>query len=428
MKGTCLSAWVIVGLQWGDEGKGKIADHIAKDADIVVRYQGGNNAGHTVVVGEKVYKFHLLPSGILQQKQVMLGAGMVINMQGLIQEIETAQKNFSSINAIIDPRAQIIMPYHILLDEVVETKTGVGSIGTTKRGIGPCYADKASRTGIRVEDIIDEKRLEERLIEILPVKKAILEKVYGLETDLELKKILNEYAEYGKKIKPFVGDVSLLLDNALRNNKKVLFEGAQGTFLDNDFGTYPFVTSSHPLAAHALVGVGLGPNVINKVIGIVKAYTTRVGSGPFITEMSGKLETELRSKGNEFGTTTGRPRRVGWLDLVQLRTAKRLNNVSEIAFTKMDVLCGLKELKICTGYHMEDTCLHDLPATIQDLSKCTPDYIALPGFDFNASEVKNYYELPENARRYVELVEHELNIPIKLIGIGAERTQVLKKI
>ncbi|MDO8428540.1 MAG: adenylosuccinate synthase [Candidatus Diapherotrites archaeon] len=423
-----MSAWIIVGLQWGDEGKGKIADHIAKDADIVVRYQGGNNAGHTVVVGDKVYKFHLLPSGILQKKQVMLGAGMVINPQGLIQEIETAQKNFDSINAVIDPRAQVIMPYHILLDEVVETKSGVGNIGTTKRGIGPCYADKASRTGIRIEDIIDEKRLEEKLKEILPTKKAILEKVYGVQDTLKLEDLLKEYVEYGKKIKPFMGDVSLLLDNALRNNKKILFEGAQGTFLDNDFGTYPFVTSSHPLAAHALVGVGLGPNVIDKVIGIAKAYTTRVGSGPFITEMNGSLEEELRTKGNEFGTTTGRPRRVGWLDLVQLRTARRLNNVSEIALTKLDVLSGLKEIKICTGYHKGETCLHDLPATIQELGKCEPDYLTLPGFDFNANEIKNYYELPQSARKYVEFIEHELNVPIKLIGIGAERMQLIKKV
>jgi adenylosuccinate synthase len=396
-----MTGIVIIGAQWGDEGKGKITDFFGDKADAVVRFQGGNNAGHTVVVGEKTFKFHLLPSGAVRKKKVFIGSGVVVDPGVLIKEI----KDLGGVDLMIDGRTHIIMPYHKLLDEMAEN-TGT-KIGTTKRGIGPCYEDKISRRGIRFEDLVDEEKLAARLKEVFPLKKDILEKVYRVQLPFDEEHVFKEFLAYGQELKQYLGDVSLAITNELAAGKNILFEGAQGTFLDIDFGTYPFVTSSHPTIGGLFTGTGISWQKLDKVIGIVKAYTTRVGEGPFVTELKDKLAEHLREVGREYGTTTGRPRRVGWLDLVQLKTAMRLNGFTELALTKLDVLSGMKELKVCTAYNCNGQRIEHYPSKLEDLKGCEAVLETLPGFEL-PEEVKTYDELPQQAKDYIAFIEKYL--------------------
>jgi len=420
-----MPATVVIGAQFGDEGKGKIVDLLGEKADLVVRFNGGNNAGHTVVVKGQTYKFHLMPSGAIQGKKCCIGAGVALDPRVLKQEMQQLEGKFQ-VNLAIDPRAQIIMPWHNALDKAREEAKGKKKIGTTGRGIGPCYADRASRTGIRFADLVNGKRLGQRIETFFPGKEKELKAVYGKEMQESKEEILAEYAGLGKEFSQNLGDVSKEVCTALDKGKNVLFEGAQGTFLDNDFGTYPFVTSSHPLSGALFTGVGIGIRPIERVIGIVKAYTTRVGSGPFATELEGKLAEKIRETGKEFGTTPGRPRRVGWLDLVLVRTAIRLNGFTEIALTKLDVLSGLEELQVCTDYELEGRKIRELPADMDLWEKCRPVYKAVPGFEVKGNE-KEFGELQEQARQYVKLVEKEIGIPAKIVSVGPGREETMQR-
>lgn len=423
--GFILPAISIVGIQFGDEGKGKITDFFAEKADLVVRYQGGNNAGHTVVAHGKTFKFHLLPSGGVWGKKCLIGAGVVLDPRVLAKEIEEIEK-FKKLDLMIDPRTHIIMPYHNLQDNANEAILGGGKIGTTGRGIGPCYADKALRKGIRFEDLIDEKILAEKLKQVFPIKKKMLELAYGVQVSTTEEDIFKEYSELGKKLKKYLGDCSILTSNSLNEKKTVLFESAQGTHLDNDFGTYPYVTSSHPIAGGIFTGIGLGLTKINKVIGIGKAYTTRVGSGPFPTELTDALGDKIRQQGNEFGTTTGRPRRVGWLDLPLLRTSHRFNGLTEIALMKLDVLSGITPIKICIEYELNGTRILEFPANLNEIEQCKPVYKEFSGFSISGKE-KTFKELPKEAQEYVQFIESELKIPIKTVSIGAGREETIQR-
>ena len=413
---------VVLGAQWGDEGKGKIIDFLGENCSAVVRFQGGNNAGHTVVVGEKTFKFHLLPSGIVREKQCMLGSGVIIDPKVLLQELEKLNGEMK-INLSIDPRCHIIMPYHVLRDGAEEAKAGK-KIGTTGRGIGPCYADRASRKSIRFEDLVDERKLKQKLQEIFPIKKEILEKVFGIQVPFSEEQVFKEYSEYGRKLKPFLKDVSIECSHLMQNGSQVLFEGAQGTFLDLSYGTYPFVTSSHPTIGGLFSGVGIGIQGINRIIGVSKAYCTRVGAGPMPTELEGKLADSLREKGKEYGTTTGRPRRIGWLDLVQLNAAKRLNGLTELAITKLDVLSGLKEILVSTHYEFDDKKIDFVPYSTDELDECLPVFKHLNGFALSGKE-KSFSELPIEAQDYLKFIESSTKLPIKIVSFGAERTQTL---
>ncbi|MCX6799050.1 MAG: adenylosuccinate synthase [Candidatus Diapherotrites archaeon] len=418
-----MPAIVVVGAQFGDEGKGKIVDLLAEKADFVVRYNGGNNAGHTVVVKGKKYKFHLLPSGAIQGKTCCIGAGVALDPRVLKEEL--LQLGGKKILLMIDPRVQVIMPWHNFLDAVAEDVKGKEKIGTTGRGIGPCYADRADRSGIRFCEIVEEKRLRERVEAVFPLKEKILHAVYNSATDsLDKEKIIAEYSALGKEFAGFLQDVSAVASEALEKKNLVLFEGAQGTFLDNDFGTYPFVTSSHPIAGSIFTGVGLGLRKIERVIGVAKAYATRVGGGPFVTELHGALADKIREKGAEFGTTTGRPRRVGWLDLPMLRTAHRLNGFTEIALTKIDVLAGLDEVKVCIAYQNNGEKVKELPADMRCLGDCTPVYKKFGGFEISGKE-KSFAQLPKEAKDYIAFIEKELGVPVGIVSVGAEREETI---
>jgi len=416
-----MSGTVVIGSQFGDEGKGKVTDFYGNNADLVVRYQGGNNAGHTVVIGNRILKFHLLPSGVAQGKRILIGAGVVLDPRVLKKEIE----NFKDkVDLGIDPRTHIIMPWHNLEDEGREDSRGKTKIGTTKRGIGPAYADKAQRVGIRFEDLVDKNRLAEKIRDIFQVKKAILEKVYELKLPFDESSVLEEYSKLGALFKPMMSDVSLEVCTALDEGKNVLFEGAQGTFLDNDFGTYPFVTSSHPISGGVSTGVGMPLNKIERIIGIVKAYTTRVGFGPFPTELNDEIGNHLVEKGNEFGTTTGRKRRVGWLDLPMMKTSMRFNGFSEIAITKLDVLSGLEKIKVCTSYNVGDKKIDLFPYSNKGLENAVANYEEFEGFKITGKE-KNYSDLDENAQKYLGFIEKGMGTPIKLVSIGPEREETI---
>ena len=408
----------IIGLQWGDEGKGKITDYFANFVDCVVRYQGGNNAGHTVVVNGKKYKFHLMPSGVLQGKKVVIAHGVVVNPEVLLNEIDLLEKNGFKVDLMLSDRAHVIMPYHILLDGAEEKFRG-RKIGTTKRGIGPCYADKIARHGIRVCELVDEDLFKEKIETIMPIKKRVLS-AYEIKLD---KEFFEEYAEYGRKLKKYVGDTIAFL-NSIIDEKKVLFEGAQGTLLDVDYGTYPYTTSSNPTIGGIFTGAGISPKKIEKVIGVAKAYTTRVGEGPMPTEEKGKIGDYLAEKGGEYGTTTGRKRRCGWIDLVALKYACKINGVDEIALTKLDVLDGLEEVKICIAYEYEGKSVQDFPSSIRFLENCKPIYETLPGWNGSAGK-KRYEDLPLNAKKYIEFIEDELDMPIKIISTGAGREETI---
>jgi adenylosuccinate synthase len=418
----------VVGAQWGDEGKGKIVDILASRADVVVRAQGGNNAGHTVKVNDKVYKLHLIPSGILYpDKLCLVGCGTVIDPKVILEEIDTLMASGCSMkNLRIDPRAHVIMPYHIALDKLSEIARGKGDIGTTGRGIGPCYMDKAERCGIRMSDLIDTDVFSDRVRNVLPIKNAIIEKVYG-GTGFEAKDIIDEYSEYAKRLAPFVDDASVLLYDAIKEGKNVLLEGAQGTLLDLDMGTYPYVTSSHPVSGGFSTGTGVGPTYINEVIGVEKAYTTRVGKGPFPTELEDEVGNAIREKGFEYGTTTGRPRRCGWLDAVILRQAVKVNGLTAIALNKIDTLAGIAKLKICTAYKAGDKILESFPATLKELEKCQPVYVELDGFEEDISACKTYDELPKNVKNYISVVEKLCDCPVKMIGVGPDREQNIER-
>lgn len=421
-----MSTLVIVGAQWGDEGKGKIIDYLSKKADYVVRGQGGNNAGHTVVVDDKKYALHLIPSGVLYKETInVIGNGVVFDPQGFIEEITGLEKDgISTKNIKVSDRAHVVLPYHKVLDGLSEEKKGKDKIGTTKKGIGPCYMDKVERSGIRVCDLIDEDVFKEKLKQQIEIKNKIITKIYNADP-LEFDKIFEDYSGYAKKIKKHVVDTTVLVNDAVESDKKVLFEGAQGALLDIDLGTYPYVTSSHPTAGGFPVGAGIGPNKIENVLGIVKAYTTRVGKGPFVTELHGTTGDKIRTAGNEFGTTTGRPRRCGWLDTVLVNYSARINGMTSIALMLLDVLSGFDQLKICTGYQYKDEILTDYPASLKVLNECEPVYEVLEGWDEDITQCETYEELPKNAQKYVERIESLVDVPVKIVSVGPGRKQTI---
>jgi adenylosuccinate synthase len=417
---------VVVGAQWGDEAKGKIVDFLAADADVVVRYNGGNNAGHTVVAGDQTYKLHLIPCGILYPNTTCIIAdGQVIDPQVLVAEIDgLEQRGVSAKGLKVSLNAHVIMPYHKLLDGLEEARKGGKAIGTTNRGIGPVYADKASRIGIRISELIDPKRFAARLSENLKFKNDLLTKIYGVEP-LDEAMILAEYQAYADRIRPFAANTNYIVFEATCADKEVLFEGAQGTLLDIDYGTYPYVTSSHVTAGGACLGTGVGPMGIDRVVGIVKAYTTRVGAGVFPTEQDNAIGEYIREKGHEYGTTTGRPRRCGWLDSVAVRYAAMANGLSEIAMTLLDVLGGLDTLNICRAYVCDGIEISQIPADWESVTNCTPVYEELPGWQEDISGIRRFEDLPVNARNYVNHVEDLTGVPIKIISVGPHRDQTI---
>lgn len=424
-----MAANVVVGSQWGDEGKGKIIDILASRADVVVRAQGGNNAGHTVQSGDEVYKLHLIPSGILYpQTLCLIGCGVVVDPKVLLEEIGGLKaRGVTCENLRIDPRAHIILPWHIELDGLSEAARGGSDIGTTRRGIGPCYMDKAERCGLRMSDLIVPERFAEKAALVGSQKNDIITKLYGGEA-LDIGAVIEEYTEYGRELRKYVEDVSVLTYNAVREGKNVLFEGAQGCLLDIDMGTYPYVTSSHPISGGFTTGIGIGPGMISEVLGVAKAYTTRVGKGPFPTELFDETGDQIRTLGGEFGTTTGRPRRCGWFDAVILRHAVRVNGLTGIALNKLDTLSGLKTLKVCVAYRRSDgSLIRNFPTSLEDLADCSPVYEELPGFDGDLSQCASYDELPQEAKDYVAFLEQQLDCPVKMVGVGPARSQNLER-
>ena len=423
-----MPATVIVGAQWGDEGKGKIVDLLAQDSDIVCRYQGGPNAGHTIVVGDETYKIRALPSGIVRGKPCVIGNGCVVDPEVLIGELDDFEaRGHSTAEVYVSGNAHLIMPWHVAIDQASERRLGKLAIGTTRRGIGPCYADKAMRLGIRVQDVLDAKILRQKIEVALAEKNLWLERVYESEP-FDLETVAAQSEGYAQRLRPYVTDASLYVDDALRAGKAVLFEGAQATLLDLDHGTYPFVTSSNPVASSAATGVGIGPRRIDHVIGVAKAYVTRVGEGPFPSEIEGPEQERMRELGREYGTVTGRSRRCGWLDLVALRYAVRVNGIDKLALTKLDVLSHFPELPVCTHYMVrggERT--RDFPAHQSDFHAARPVYETLPGWDEPLDACSSVEDLPPAAQRYVEFVERELDVEVTLVGTGAERASVLTR-
>jgi adenylosuccinate synthase len=418
---------VIVGAQWGDEGKGKITDLLAEQADAVVRFQGGNNAGHTIVRNGETWKLHLMPSGILYPgKLCVIGNGVVIDPKVLTDELDELRRRGVDTSGLkISANAHMIMPYHLMLDDAGEAKLGKLKIGTTRRGIGPCYADKASRIGIRVQDLLDEKILKQKIVAALEPKRLAL-RPFARDPRLDLQAITEEYLAYGARLTEHIADTTRLVWDKLDAGAAVIFEGAQGALLDIDHGTYPFVTSSNPIAASACIGSGVGPKDIDEVWGITKAYGTRVGAGPFPTELDDQLGEELRQRGGEFGTTTGRSRRVGWLDLVALRYAARINSLTALVVTKLDVLTGLETIKVCTRYRGEDGAEFDhFPYHQSVLHHTVGEYIELPGWSEEIGEARSEDELPENARRYLAFVEEFIGVPVVMVGVGPGREQTV---
>jgi adenylosuccinate synthase len=419
-----VPATVIVGAQWGDEGKGKIVDLLAQNSDVVCRYQGGPNAGHTIVVGEETYKIRALPSGIVRGKPCVIGNGCVVDLEVLIAELDELGDRGE---VYLSGNAHLIMPWHVAIDQASERRLGKLAIGTTKRGIGPCYADKAMRLGIRVQDILDPKILRQKIEVALAEKNLWLERVYESEP-FDLESVAARYEGYAQRLRPYVADTSLYVDQALREGKEVLFEGAQATLLDLDHGTYPFVTSSNPVAASAATGIGIGPRRIDRVVGVAKAYVTRVGEGPFPSEIEGPDQARMRELGHEYGTVTGRERRCGWLDLVALRYAVRVNGIDQLALTKLDVLSHFAELPVCVRYRTPDGSeTPDFPAHQSDFHAAAPVYEVLPGWSEPLDGCASLEELPDAARAYVELVERELGVEVTLLGTGAERSSVLTR-
>lgn len=420
-----MTVVALVGTQWGDEGKGKITDVLAAKAQVVARYQGGNNAGHTVVVGDQTYKLHLIPSGILYAgKTCLIGNGVVVDPQVLCGEIDHLHKaNIPTANLYISEKAHVIMPYHKVLDRLEEANRTL-KIGTTGRGIGPAYVDKYLRMGIRMIDLRSREALERALDQVLPLKNQILQKVYD-HPGFNKNDIMEEYLGYGETIVPLLTDTSLLLHEARLAGKDILLEGAQGTLLDVDHGTYPFVTSSNPTAGGAAPGVGLGPNHIDQVIGVVKAYTTRVGEGPFPAELKDATGDLIRERGKEYGTTTGRPRRCGWFDAVMLRYAVRVNGLTGLALTLLDVLDALEEINVCVAYDYRGKRLEHFPSDLDVLQECQPIYATLPGWQEDITRAQKFEALPEQARAYLAFLEEQVGCPIQIVSVGPRRDQTM---
>jgi adenylosuccinate synthase len=418
---------VLVGAQWGDEGKGKITDLLAENADAVARFQGGNNAGHTIVRGEEEWKLHLIPSGILYPgKCCVIGNGVVIDPKVLIDELNGLRARRIDVSGLrISANAHLIMPYHLLLDSAGEAKLGSLQIGTTRRGIGPCYADKAARLGIRVQDLLDEKILKKKIVAAMEPKRLSL-RPFEKDPALDLHTMTEEYLTYGHRLEQHIADTAKLMWELLEDGKKVIFEGAQGAMLDIDHGTYPFVTSSNPLAGAACVGTGVGPKAIDEIWGISKAYTTRVGAGPFPSELHDEMGEMIRTRGGEFGTTTGRPRRTGWLDLVALRYAARLNTMTSLVITKLDVLSGLDRIQVCTSYRgAEGPVFEDFPYHQTVLHHAQAELTELRGWEEDVGECRTISDLPDAAREYLDFIAEHAGAPIALVGVGPGREQVL---
>ncbi|MEQ3340705.1 adenylosuccinate synthase [Clostridium butyricum] len=424
-----MSAFIVLGAQWGDEGKGKMTDYLAEEANVVVRFQGGNNAGHTVVVGDKEYKLHLIPSGILYEDKLnVIGNGVVVDPKALFEEIDYLEGvgvKVTPEKLIISDRAQLIMPYHKVLDKLKEQARGKNDIGTTGKGIGPCYTDKFERCGIRVCDLMHEDVFTEKLKENIEMKNAYITKVLGGEP-VSFDEILKEYLEFAKKLRPFVQDTSVRVYNDIKADKTVLFEGAQGMLLDIDYGTYPYVTSSNTTAGGVANGVGIGPNMITNAVGITKAYTTRVGKGPFPTELLDETGDWIREKGHEYGVTTGRSRRCGWLDLVIVKTACRVSGLTSLAVTKIDTLAGLDKLKVCVGYKFNGEVIDYFPASLEDLAKCEPIYEEFEGWEEEVANARSYDELPENAKKYLKRIEEFTDTKISIVSVGPKRDQTMR--
>ena len=421
-----MPATVVVGAQWGDEGKGKIVDLLAQRSDVVCRYQGGPNAGHTIIVDGETYKIRQTPSGVISGKSSVIGGGCVVDPEVLIGELDELEaRGIDTSVVVLSGNAHLIMPWHIAIDQASERRLGKLQIGTTRRGIGPAYADKASRLGIRVQDVLDAKILRQKIEVALAEKNVWLERVYEVEP-IDLEQAAAQYESYAQRLRPIVGDTSLLVDEALRAGKEVLFEGAQGTLLDLDHGTYPFVTSSNPVASGAATGVGIGPTRIDRVIGVAKAYVTRVGEGPLPSEIEGADQARVQELGGEFGTVTGRVRRCGWLDLVALRYAVRLNGMTSLALTKLDVLSIFDELPVCVAYDLPDgTRTTEFPAHQTDFHHASPVFETLPGWDGSLDGVETIADLPDEARSYVAFIEEELDVQVSLIGTGQSRERIL---
>ncbi|MDR0267860.1 adenylosuccinate synthase [Paenibacillus sp.] len=419
-----MSTVVVVGTQWGDEGKGKITDFLAESADVVARYQGGNNAGHTILIDGKKYKLTLIPSGVFYSDKVcVIGNGTVINPAALIDEINYIHDNgFTTDNLVISDRAHVIMPYHLVLDALEEDRKGQNKIGTTRKGIGPCYMDKAARNGIRIVDLMDAEEFEQKLRPLMQEKNNIIQQLFGGEP-LDVEEVLKQYLEYAEVLRKYVKDTSVVLNDAIDADRKVLFEGAQGVMLDIDQGTYPYVTSSNPSAGGVCNGSGVGPSRISQVIGVAKSYTTRVGDGPFPTELNNEIGDYIREKGFEYGTVTGRPRRVGWFDTVVVSHTRRVSGLTGLSLNSLDVLTGLETVKICTGYKYRGEVIQHYPASLKMLEECEAIYEEMPGWHADISEAKTLEDLPETTRNYVKRVSELTGIPIAIFSVGRNRSQ-----
>ncbi len=424
-----MSNVVVIGTQWGDEGKGKVVDLLASRADLVVRFQGGNNAGHTLVVKGEQTICHLIPSGILHEnKKCLIGNGVVVDPVVLLEEIGTLREKGIDITAgrlSLSEKSHLIMPYHKALDQAREAAKGKNKIGTTGRGIGPCYEDKAGRRGIRAIDLMEPETLEEKIRDNLDEKNFLLTNFLNADA-LEFQPIFDGCLKMAEDLKPFIRDVSLEVDRASKAGEKILFEGAQGTHLDIDHGTYPFVTSSNPVSGSVCAGIGIGPNKLHHIIGIVKAYTTRVGAGPFPTELFDETGNYMQEKGAEFGATTGRRRRCGWLDLVMLKDSIRYNGLTSLSITKLDVLTGLERLKICVAYDLFGKRTDSMPASLKHLAQCVPVYEELPGWNEDISRARDMDQLPENAKSYLQRIAEIAEVPLSIISLGAKREQTIE--
>jgi adenylosuccinate synthase len=421
-----VPAVVVVGAQWGDEGKGKIVDLLASRADVVVRYQGGNNAGHTVKIDDEVFKLHLIPSGILTEGVVcVIGNGVVVDPSVLIEEMDSLTARGIDVSTlVVSENAHVIMPYHIALDRLQEEAKGDGKLGTTGRGIGPCYTDKIARYGLRMADFVDPEALSDRLDPVLPYVNSLLEKVYG-EKGFKKEDLIDELSSKAERLRGLVTDTSLMVNEALDRGRNVLFEGAQGTLLDVDHGTYPFVTSSSATAGGAPIGAGVGPTRINKVIGIAKSYTTRVGEGPFPSEQDNEIGDWIRDRGNEYGTTTGRPRRCGWFDAVMVRYSARINGLTSLALMHLDTLAGLDRVQICVAYEVEGKRVEHFPSNLRVLKQCRPIFEEMDGWKGDLSGARSLDDLPINARRYIDRLSELIGIPVTMVSVGGKRSETI---
>lgn len=431
--GVTLPTLAIIGTQWGDEGKGKITDYLAEDADLVVRFQGGTNAGHTIGIGDEVFKLHLLPSGILREDKIaVIGNGVVVDPEELMEEIKAVEASGRSVSGLrISDRANVIMPYHKTLDRTEESYRGTKGVGTTGRGIGPCYSDKTSRHGVRVGDLVDRTALEEKVRMIYPIKEGLI-RAFGGSSQDAVEKVIEESMNHGALLRKYITDTAVLVNDAIKDGKNVLFEGAQGTMLDIDHGTYPYVTSSSCVAGGVCTGAGVPPTSIRQVIGIVKAYTTRVGSGPLVTELHDELGEHLQKRGGEYGTTTGRARRCGWLDLVVVRHAVRLSGITSLAITKIDVLNGLSTVKVATDYEIDGERVKDFPASISKLNRAKPVYQEFKGWnDWSNEDVTRmisdgYRAIPAKMKRYLRFISSNVGVPVGIVSIGPKREETIQ--